>query len=249
MKVPKTKKPAKIPSTGKKPGRPPKDKATAPASKAAAVRYNSPIDEESKALFLQTLPKVADLKAKLATANSNYRSALKTAKKDGFSKHDFETAWAIQEADGEKAKKSAIARDLTIAKWLGADLGAQLDLFLQDERVPAVDRAREEGIAASMKGESAKPPYDPATAQAREWLAGFHSDQERVIKGIKKLEPKDDMDDAMSDARSVDSPDDGGEEEYDIEVSDAPTSGIPITRSQFKAQGGVSPLFNKKSAS
>lgn len=245
MKVPKTKKPAKIPSTGKKPGRPPKDKATAPASKAAAVRYNSPIDEESKALFLQTLPKVADLKAKLATANSNYRSALKTAKKDGFSKHDFETAWAIQEAEGEKAKKSAIARDLTIAKWLGADLGAQLDLFLQDERVPAVDRAREEGIAASMKGESAKPPYDPATAQAREWLAGFHSDQEtRIKKGIKKLEPKDDMDDAMS----VDSPDDGGEEEYDIEVSDAPTSGIPITRSQFKAaQESGTPLFRKRS--
>lgn len=172
-KPPKKAKPAKPAKTGKK--------------------FNSPVNEEDRALFLQTLPKIAELKSKLATANSNLRLAYKTAKKDGFAKEDFEVAFQIQSPEGEKARKAAIARNLTIAKWLGCDLGSQLDLFVQDERVPAVDRAYDEGKTASMQGESAKPSYDPSTPQHASYMQGFHDDQEKRIKaGIKKAVEGDD---------------------------------------------------------
>src|SRR5882672_4927354 len=132
-------------SVQKKTAKAKKAKEKKAASKPTAKRFNSPVNEQDRALFLNHLPKISDLKAKLNSANANLRNAYKTAKADGFLKNDFDTAFQIQQADGEKAKKAAIARDLTIAKWLGCDLGTQLDLFVQDERVPAEDRAHEEG--------------------------------------------------------------------------------------------------------
>jgi hypothetical protein len=186
-----------------------------PKSAPIAQRYNSPIDEESKALFLQTLPKIADLKGKIARATADLRNAYKTAKKDGFTKNDFDVAFALQQAEGEKAKKAAIARDLTIAKWLGCDLGSQLDLFAQDERVPAVDRAYSEGERDSLQGVAAKPDYDPSTEQYRSYMKGFHDASEKRVKaGIQPLEEKTEKAEEIS----------------------PPTSGVPLTRSQFRAQ-------------
>jgi len=222
-----------------------KDKTPPPIEQ----RFNSPVDEESRALFLQTLPKIADLKAKLNTANANLRNAYKTAKKDGFLKNDFEIAFQLQQAEGEKARKAAIARDLTIAKWMGCDLGAQLDMFVQDERVPAVDRAYDEGVTCSMQGEAAKPGYDPGTEQYRAFMKGFHDDQEKRIKGgIKKLEPEtpeaaiaaDEAQKAAERAKieaqkAEDAAEFEGGDVESVTVSE-PTSGTPMTRSQFAAR-------------
>ena len=221
-----------------------KSKKNAKASTVAAPKKVSPAvaaaakspdtDKEAKALFLQALPKIADLKAKLNTATANLRNAYKTAKSDGFLKSDFDEAFEIQGAEGEKKKKAAIARSLTIAKWLGCDLGSQLDLFVQDARVPAADRAYEEGQAASMKGESAKPPYDPSTEQHRRYMAGYHDDQEQRIKGgIKKLHPAvaEDVKETAATKAKVE-----GQKADDAKAFEAPTSGIPMTRAQFKAQ-------------
>ena len=84
-KTPRTKKPAKAPKGAKQ------------------QRFNSPVNEEDRALFLNHLPKIGELKAKLNTANANLRNAYKTAKADGFLKGDFDVAFQIQGADGEKA--------------------------------------------------------------------------------------------------------------------------------------------------
>ena len=89
-------------------------KAKAKASPAVAAAEKGPdTDQEAKALFLRALPKIAELKAKLNTANANLRNAYKAAKADGFLKKDFDVAFEIQGAEGEKAKKAAIARELT----------------------------------------------------------------------------------------------------------------------------------------
>ena len=162
---------------------------TSPA--VAAAKTNPDTDLEAKALFLQNLTKVADLKGKLNTANANLRNAYKTAKADGFLKKDFDVAFEIQGAEGEKKKKAAIARELTIAKWLGCDLGEQLDMFLEPSRVPAEDRAYEEGQTASMTGKSATPSYHPATPQHAAYMKGYHDHQATLSSGFKKLEPKE----------------------------------------------------------
>ena len=209
-------------------------KAPAKASPAVAAATKSPdTDKEAKALFLQALPKIAELKAKLNTANANLRNSYKAAKADGFLKKDFDTAFQIQGADGEKAKKAAIARELTIAKWLGCDLGSQLDLFVEDTRVPAADRAYEEGQAASMKGETANPDYHPATEQHRQFMAGYHDDQERrLTKGITKLDPAVEEDVKKTAAQNTKIAEQKGSDER---AFDAPTSGVAMTRSQHEA--------------
>lgn len=205
---------------------------TSPAVAAAAKSPDT--DKEAKALFLQALPKIADLKAKLNTATANLRNAYKTAKSDGFLKSDFDEAFEIQGAEGEKKKKAAIARSLTIAKWLGCDLGSQLDLFVQDARVPAADRAYEEGQAASMKGESLKCEYHPATEQYRQFAKGYHDDQEtRIKKGITKL-PVAVAEDQKEAGAKVEA--NGKQRAADAKEFDAPASGTPMTREQYKRQ-------------
>lgn len=163
----------------------------------AKAKTNPDTDREAKALFLHHLagPKgdtgLTALKAALNTANANLRNAYKQAKADGFVKADFDDAFAIQQADGEKKKKAAIARSLQIAKWLGCDLGAQFDLFVEPNRVPAADRAFAEGETTSMKGQPLKCDYHETTEQYRQFVAGFNSHQETLQKGFKKLETDD----------------------------------------------------------
>jgi hypothetical protein len=174
-------------------------KAAAPkASKAvAAAKENPDTDKEMKALFLHHLVGakgdggITALKAALNTANANLRNAYRSAKADGLLKVDFDDAFAIQQADGEKKKKAAIMRSLTIAKWLGCDLGQQLDMFAEPSRVPAAERAFSEGESASMLGKPLKCDYHESTEQYRQFCAGFNSHQETLQAGFKKLEPKE----------------------------------------------------------
>jgi hypothetical protein len=216
-------------------------KAPGKASPAvAAAKKNPDTDQEAKALFLQALPKIAELKAKLNTANANLRNAYKTAKADGFHKKDFDTAFQMQGADGEKAKKAAIARELTIAKWLGCDLGSQLDLFLEDARVPAADRAYDEGVSASMKNEVAKPDYHPATEQYRKYMEGYHADQERQLKkGITKLPEAVEEDVKATAAKNTKVAEQKGADAQEFDGKGKPadpvTSGVAMTRSQHEA--------------
>jgi hypothetical protein len=97
-----------------------------------AVRKNGPVNEESKALFLNHhLPAIAKFKEQMERSKANLRNAYKSAKKDGFLQRDFDTAFKLRTETGEKEIKALIARDGTIAKWLGYGLGKQLDLFLE----------------------------------------------------------------------------------------------------------------------
>ena len=121
----------------KRRGRPPKTAAKkilkrADKAQEVAVRKNGPVNEESKALFLNHhLPAIAKFKEQLAKAQSNLRNGYKGAKRDGFLQRDFDTAFKLRTETGEKEIKALIARDGTIAKWLGYGLGKQLDLFLE----------------------------------------------------------------------------------------------------------------------
>lgn len=191
-------------------------------------------DEQNRALFLHHLPKIADLKDKVATATANLRNSYKTAKADGFLKADFDIAFEIQQADGEKKRKAAIARSLQIAKWLGCDLGAQLDMFVEDPLVPAVDRAYEEGKTDSLSGKSAKPSYDPSTEQHRRYMAGYHDATEARIKGgIAKLHPEVQKDEAAKAAKKAQRE---AEQAKDAAAFEAPASGVAMTREEYKKQ-------------
>lgn len=225
------------PQKAEKAPKPPK--AAKPAKAANPPRpdakHFNKIDTEQKALFLQHLPLIEKLKASVASATGKLRSAYKTAKSEGFTKKDFDDAFAMQTPEAEKVKKAVIARTLLIARYMGADMGAQFDLFSEDERVPAVDRAYQEGQTASMTGKSLAPPHDPSTEQYRAWTKGWHDHQGQIAKGIKKLDTekaalaKEDGDTESQ----IDMPPPEGSPAAKKAAAEPVTSGVPTTRSEF----------------
>lgn len=246
---------------GKKRGRPAKSdtkaEGTAPpkASKPEPVKFNSELDQEEKALFLNHMPKIRAAKEALATANSNLRNLYKKAKAEGgFEKTDFDHAFELETAEKEAKTRAKIARQLKIAKIVGSDLGAQLDMFLEPVRTPAADRAYEEGERRAMEGAQANPSYDPSTEQYRKYMEGFHSVSESRIKdGIKVTDPavKENIANRAKDKAKVDQQKavdaqafEGGEkpsaegkpEPEATKPGATPSSGTPMTRAQFRAQ-------------
>ena len=155
----------------KRRGRPPKTAAKKTLKRAdkaqeVAVRKDGPVNEESKALFLNHhLPAIAKFKEQMERSKANLRNGYKSAKKDGFLQRDFDTAFKLRTETGEKEIKALIARDGTIAKWLGYGLGKQLDLFLelgeddsaetQDEGLSMPDREEVEVVMEAKIDEPA----------------------------------------------------------------------------------------------
>lgn len=210
-------------------------KADAPKpEKPAKPAKNAPRasnDDQDRALFLQALPKIGKLIADKDAAVAALRNAYKQAKADGFAKGDFDEAFKMQGHEGEKVKKAAIARSLRIARWLGMDLGAQLDMFEQDARVPAIDRAYEEGKSQAMQGISLKCDYSPDTEQYRTFAAGWHHGQEILSKGFKKLHPEVAADEK---AKLIKKEQREAAQAEDAKAFDAPASGVAMTREEYR---------------
>lgn len=215
----------------------------AETKKAAAAKpapsSNPELDEEERALFLRHLPLVKAARDRVGTAVSDLRKLYKTAKAEGnFTKADFDTAIELETAEKEAKERAKIARKLKIAKIVGSDLGQQLDMFLEPVRVPAADRAYDEGKTDALQGITAKPAYDPSTEQYRKYMEGFHEGTaKRVTGGIKKLEVEEDVKKTSKEKAKVDQ-----QKAVDAKAFEEPaplpesSSGVPLTRAQFRAQ-------------
>lgn len=231
----------------------------APKPKAAPRIGNPELDQEEKALFLQHLPIIKRLRGLLNTANSNLRLAYKKAKAEAaFTKADFDTAIAVETAENEARERAKIARQLKIAKIMGSSLGAQLDMFLEPDRTPLSDRAFQEGESDAMQNIPARPKYDPSTEAYRQYLDGFHSVSEKRIKeGMGTLHPEVEADlkaqaEHKAEREAAQARDAEAFREFDMEgrqnvngvdrndqqvaANAAPSSGVPLTRAQYRAQ-------------
>lgn len=218
-----------------------KPKAAATGAEQPAPKiFNTAMDEEQRALFIGEtghLKKIKELRARLNTANANLRAGYKSAKAHGFDKQDFDYAIQLETVELEAKTRARIARNLVIAKYVGSSLGAQLDLFLEPDRTPAVDIAYDEGKAASMRGEPAKPGYDPSTPQHAQYMQGYHDDQGKRVKGgIKPLE----NDKGAKNGKPEAAPKGAAKGADALPAASAPilapTSGVALSRSAFLAQ-------------
>lgn len=181
MKKPTTKKgaAAKEPKTPKEPK----------AAKAAKRSTSNLVDPELRAIFLSDLDKFikADDRVKKAQKALNEVKAL--IKGDGFSMRQIKVAIQLSTPEGEAEYKMQVANDLLAAQYAGAAIGSQLSMFLEPDRTPAVDIAKDEGTKDSMEGKSAKPKYDPSTPQHKAYMEAFHAETARRVKGgIKPLD-------------------------------------------------------------
>jgi hypothetical protein len=239
-----------------KPAPKPEPKPAAKTKSNGKPRSRS-VNETDKALFLQShLPKIASIKGQINDLTADLRNAYKSAKADGFLKADFDTAFELQRPGGELKKKAAIARNLTVARWLGYDLGNQLDLFVEDDQTPAKERAYGEGQTASMTNKAAVPPYDPGSDLHAAYMKGFHDDQERILRGgiaplqeeappvapklpvpkrmNRKGKPSQPSKSAVKAA--ADKAEASAKAKAEGVPQEPPSSGIPVTRAQWHAQ-------------
>lgn len=150
-------------------------------------------DDQIRAGFNQHRQAWVQLTAKQKTLDKLWTDAKAALKADGYKVIQMQIADDLAGSPKQEAKVHVAVQDrLQVAKWIGHPLGAQLDLFAQPDRTPAVDRAYDLGKQAFMENQPAKPPYDSSTPQYAKWLEG-HSDAQSAAlkKGIKPLETED----------------------------------------------------------
>jgi hypothetical protein len=121
------------------------------------------------------------LKAKKDTA-ANFLAVTKRIKAEGSSIDDIKDLIALDTPEGEVEVRSEIERRLRVARWAGADFGTQFSLLDEPDRTPLVDRAREEGKVAGMKGETLRSPYDGEAGQA--YAEGWHLGQAALMSAL-----------------------------------------------------------------
>lgn len=149
------------------------------------------VDPDQQKLFLVHRDKYAVLKKRMDDASNAMRTFTKTVTGDGFNIKMIKDAILLGTPEGEAQLKQDMANRLMAAAYIGADIGDQLSLFLDNPRTPAVDRAFREGTTAAMENKAANPKYDPSTEQHAAYMQGYHEEQERQLKkGIKKLDTK-----------------------------------------------------------
>lgn len=180
---------AKAPKKDAKKPRKPRAKKPDPSKPAPQVAGSNSVDRDKQRLAVVHRDAYIKRKAAVSKANRDMAALKKLIKGDNFTVKQITIMADLQTPEGEAAVKLSVAQTLEAARWASSPLGAQLEMFMEPDRTPAVDQAREDGIRAAMEGGSAKPPYDPSTPQYQAWLAGWHEEQERMAtKGFKKLD-------------------------------------------------------------
>ena len=173
-----------------KPAKEPKAPKADKTAKRTQVAGSNTLDPEQRALFLSDKEKYAKALEKQKKATADVRNCAMTIKADGFSLRQIKIAIQLESPEGEADFRSLIANDLLAAQYMGAQIGSQLQLFLEDkDRTPGVDIAYDEGVRDCIAGKTAKPGFAPDTPQAAKYLQGYHDETARRVKGgIKSTE-------------------------------------------------------------
>lgn len=226
---------------GPKPGSARRPDAAKPGPKPGAPKsLNTQFTPEERELFLGKngyLPAVEAALARVASATAEVRNLYKKAKAHGFEKHDFVIAMECKTPEKEAKLKGKVVRTLSIANVMGTKLGEMLEAVLEHmPRVPAADQAYQEGNLDAAKHLAADPSqYHPTTEQYRQYMEGYHAEQERQVKaGIQETEPSqpemaDNGREPISDPQSsVTAP------SHKPGPESAPPSGIGLTRADYE---------------
>jgi hypothetical protein len=185
----------------KKRGRPPKvaksEKDIPAAAGPVTSKHNEDGDANAKqAGFLHHRSSWNGLQAKKKALEKIEKDVKAALKADGYLVQEMVVADQLATLKGELKVTGDVRLRLRVAKWIGHPMGAQMDLFAQVDRTPAVDKAREDGKRAAMEHKRASPPHAPGVPQYTAWLEGFHAEQERQVKaGIKPLNEGGTLDD------------------------------------------------------
>ena len=142
-------------------------------------------DEQQRSLFLNHKQKYERALAAKKTVDADLKNVCKVIKSDGFAVEQIKVAIALDTPEGEAEERAKIQRALQAAKWVGAPLGSQLDMFNEPDRTPLTDRAYDQGRKASIEDKPARPHYAPETEAYAAYLSGYHDHQREIAGGFK----------------------------------------------------------------
>ncbi|MDB5612120.1 MAG: hypothetical protein JWP25_9020 [Bradyrhizobium sp.] len=176
-------------------GRKKKSEATAEEPKRTVADLD---DDQRQVLFFSHKKSYEDALAAKKTAAANFLNATKLAKAElgkGAIK-DIKTALALELDGGEETLKADIENQLRVARWMGAPLGSQADLFGDADRTPLADRAFAEGRRDGIAGNACRTDHAPSTEAYTRFMAGYQEGQAAAIAkggGFKGSGSEDDV--------------------------------------------------------
>lgn len=148
---------------------------------------------EAKALRFHHYGAIAAQQAKVAEQQAEYKRLRKLAKADGIILSDIDFMMRCAEIEDSDIISDRLKREIEIASWFALPVQFQADLFGNDNREPAEDRAAREGAAAGYAGKDPAPPYDATSAQGQAWMRGWHSAQEQLRADLQSAMEKRNM--------------------------------------------------------
>lgn len=134
-------------------------------------------DQERQRLLFAHRRKLKPLLAAKRNADDAVRKAFELAKKEGIPKKELDLAIRLETEDGVDAVRGQIEQMLRIDRWVGAEIGVQLEMFAkQDSR----ERNFEDGRRAALDDKPAKPPGHLSQQAEKHWLDGH-------AEGVKQI--------------------------------------------------------------
>ncbi|MCP4304183.1 MAG: hypothetical protein GY788_04715 [bacterium] len=159
-------------------------------AEANGIGHNGPpelTEDDKRALALQHKRHYQTALAKKKEADASFKNTCKRAKTEvGDDAVDLiKDMIALETEEGEAKIKATIERQKRASAYVAATLHTQFDMF-EEDRMPAVDRAREEGKRDGMAGESMKPDYASGTEQYDAYTEGYQEGQKTIFAIQKK---------------------------------------------------------------
>lgn len=165
----------------RKRGRPRKN----PAPPAEPPPNTDAMTEDQKtALRFHHKKKITTAQKAKERAVADLRNCRKQAKADCGDEglKEIDVAIKMDSPEGEALARAEVDRLIRVAKWMGADIGQQLELM---DTVPQRDWY-EDGKRAGLAGETGKPPEGLVQEDGQKWLTGWQAGQKVLLDDFGK---------------------------------------------------------------
>lgn len=143
-------------------------------------------DDERYALLQNSIPHFEEALANKKKYDKNFKDACQRIIANGVTIEAVKFAIKIKTPEGAALAKADLEMQVTVARWMNADIGHQFTLFREDGEEGAEENASyKAGKEAGVQGESAIPPRKWDSA---EWMRGHGDGQAINLAKFKKQE-------------------------------------------------------------
>ena len=133
------------------------DRPAAEASNGSPKVAKEPLsDEQRQAVFFGHKEVYEKALAKKKAMDAAFKVACKLIKSEGTKLVDVKLAIELEDPEGSTEMRDRFQRQLEVARWVGAEVGTQFQLF--EDRTPFEDKVRDDGKRAGLRGEPCSPP-------------------------------------------------------------------------------------------